>query len=155
MKPPEYSVVQNLFTYDKVTGDLVWTRGQNIKMIAGPKGRVRVGNGQYAKASIIWLLVTGSWPVEIIDHADRNPLNFKWDNLREATYSQNACNRGPIGPKKHPKGVYPRKDKWVVKIGLGRLQKELGIYPTVEEAVAAYNREVVVHHGEFAVLSEV
>ena len=52
-------------------------------------------------ARLCWLVHTGNWPEHTIDHIDRDPLNNKWDNLRDVTQKVNNSNKGP----------YKRRDK--------------------------------------------
>jgi hypothetical protein len=48
---------------------------------------------RYQVASVIMYIKTGIWPSEVIDHKNRNPSdNVSDDNLRYATYSDNALN---------------------------------------------------------------
>jgi len=37
--------------------------------------------------------MTGEWPKGEIDHIDLDRANNKWENLREATHSENSANR--------------------------------------------------------------
>jgi len=46
-------------------------------------------------ARLCWLVHTGDWPKYTIDHIDRDPLNNKWDNLRDVTQKVNNSNKGP------------------------------------------------------------
>jgi hypothetical protein len=97
--------------------------------------------------------MTGEWPTHEIDHRDTDGWNQKWENLREATRSQNQANTGryksntsgkkcvyPCGSKSHPWRVQIQKDKR--RISLGR-------FATKEEAHAAYLRAAAEFHGEF------
>jgi hypothetical protein len=46
-------------------------------------------------ARLCWLVYTGDWPKNTIDHIDRDSLNNKWDNLRDVPQSINNQNKGP------------------------------------------------------------
>ncbi len=94
------------------------------------------------------------------DHADRNSLNNCEDNLRNATRSQNQCNRSGWGKSKYI-GVfikkYPHYIRWGASIQSTKLGIEkrifLGTYKTQEEAALAYNKKAIEIHGEFANLN--
>lgn len=55
--------------------------------------------GGYAKpvTHIIYHTMTGEWPANMVDHKDRNVYNIEWNNLRDATASQNCRNRQAQG----------------------------------------------------------
>lgn len=66
-------------------------------------------------------------PENHIDHKDGIKDNNKWENLREATYSQNNKNRAAYG--KVDKNIYPYRGRFAVRVCLGT-------YNTKEEAIA-------------------
>jgi hypothetical protein len=89
-----------------------------------------------------------------IDHKDRNGLNCRRENLRYATRSQNGANRvWPRGKKSPFRGVSPCGNKWRSAIQVKRKLMYIGLFDTPEEAALAYNKQAVMHHGEFAVLN--
>lgn len=88
---------------------------------------------------------------EEIDHKDRNPRNNKRDNLRLATSLQNKWNkayasRNNLGVR----GVRKVKSGFAASIVIDKKSRLIGIYPTIEEAQAAYIEAVKKHRGEFA-----
>ena len=88
-----------------------------------------------------WLLQTGAWPVEEVDHDDRNRANNTWVNLRAATRGQNRQNLSSRTAKGGLRGgKTPRANgKWVGQIKPpGGKVTYLGIFDTEEEAHAAY-----------------
>lgn len=98
--------------------------------------------------------MTGSWPENEIDHVDNNLSNNVFSNLRAATKSQNAQNRGNRrGTKSRYKGVRfdSQRNKWVACIWLHSLKKEkrIGFFSSEEEAAKAYRAEAEVLHGEY------
>lgn len=97
---------------------------------------------------------------EVTDHIDGNGLNNCRDNLRPATYMQNAHNRREyVNNSSGYKGVYWSKkmQKWAAKICANGKQKHLGLFDTPEEAHAAYCEAAASSefHGEFANFGEV
>lgn len=88
-----------------------------------------------------------------VDHRDGNGLNNQRSNLRPATVSNNACNRGrPKNNTSGFKGVYWNKlaGKWHVKIQLDRKRKHIGYFDDPVEGAKAYDRAARELHGEFA-----
>ncbi len=77
----------------------------------------------------------------VIDHANRNPLDNRRENLRVATQSQNMANSKSYSGLSSPyKGVsWSAKDKkWRAAIRDGGKTKFLGNFNTEEAAYAAY-----------------
>ena len=94
----------------------------------------------------------------IIDHANRNGLDNRRANLREATPAQNAWNRGKC--KKRCKGSkFKGVFKCVGRTGWqGRIKVEgksifVGYFKSEIEAAKAYDAAAKKHHGEFAALN--
>jgi hypothetical protein len=101
---------------------------------------------------VIWALVTGSWPDRLIDHRDGITANNAWLNLRQASDSQNGCNkrissRSTTGVK----GVFWHKSnkKWVSKIRFEKRSFHLGNFSCRTAAAVAYAKASVKLHGEF------
>jgi hypothetical protein len=96
--------------------------------------------------------MTGSWPVKKIDHRDTNRGNNRWLNLREATNSENGCNRAaPSSNTSGSKGVswYSPRGKWRAAITVHGRQRCIGYFDKKEDAAAAYQKAAISHHGEF------
>jgi hypothetical protein len=99
--------------------------------------------------------MTGKWPTEEVDHRDCDPSNDRWENLREATSSQNKANRrSSRGGRNLPKGVSVHYGKFQARITINYKTTRLGVYPTIEQAAAAYANAAVDLHGEFACTGE-
>jgi hypothetical protein len=97
--------------------------------------------------------MTGDWPPFEIDHIDMNGLNNRWNNLREATHSQNMMNK--LYPNSTGfKGVSIRRKctirPFVARIHINNRHKHLGYFKTAKEAHTAYVRAAQKEHGEFA-----
>lgn len=87
-----------------------------------------------------------------IDHRDLNKVNNLIDNLRLATSSQNACNRGKRrGCSSEYKGVSFHKatGKWASQIQVDGKRKSLGFFVTELEAHLAWCKVAKEIHGEF------
>jgi len=87
-----------------------------------------------------------------VDHRNRNGLDCRRSNLRDATHAQNACNTS-LSPKNTSgvKGVSWRSDKktWRATIKVNRKQRFLGHFDAIDDAAAAVVRARAELHGEF------
>lgn len=85
---------------------------------------------------LIWLYMTGEYPIGEIDHIDGDKQNNKWENLRLVTSKDNSCNRGiRLDNSSGVTGVtkIKKSGKYVVRIG----QIHIGTFNTLEEATIA------------------
>lgn len=148
-------------SYDPDTGLFTWlvrSPGRTeIGQIAGSPdkdGYVRIGlQGQIVLAQVLaWMFMKGSIPEDIVDHADGDPSNNRWLNLRAATRAQNNRNsRVRKHSKTGIKGVQKhRTGKFAAKIQFGGKQHYLGLFDTAEEAGKAYADAAERLYGEFA-----
>jgi hypothetical protein len=102
------------------------------------EGRI-LGEG-YLAHRVIFLWMQGRWPDPEVDHVDHDPLNNKWDNLREATRSDNTRNMSMSKANTSGRaGVFwdRSRNKWAVDITIDWRAYRLGRYDTFEEACAA------------------
>lgn len=91
-----------------------------------------------------------------VDHIDGDPLNNRRSNLRLATKSENAQNRGASSLNKSGfKGVCwdSLNKKWRAQIETKGKNKYLGNFSTVEDAYAAYCAANAEMHGDFGRVS--
>jgi hypothetical protein len=164
--------LKQLLDYDPETGEFRWRirtdcDNRRVGTIAGApndsrKGRnrrrIRIDGTKYYASRLAWLYVTGRWPTAQIDHKDLDVANNRFTNLREATASESAQNRGTrprrMGQKKTSrfKGVHwaIAANKWVARVGLNGRQRHLGCFDNEEEAYAAYCAAAAKTHGDFA-----
>lgn len=147
---------RELLSYDPVTGDLA-LRGSNLaKQPAGHviNGYRRISLGEFGvhyAHRLAWLLMTGSWPLLPVDHADGDRSNNAWSNLRLATVTQNNANsRRPRNNTTGHKGVTRYRGKFRAQIAHSGRRIWLGDFPTVEGAAAAYVAAAIQHFGQFA-----
>jgi hypothetical protein len=89
-----------------------------------------------------------------LDHIDNDPLNNAWDNLRQASRSQNQANRRSYkGAASQYLGVSKHRGKWAAGITSNYKFKRLGVYENEVDAALAYDRAASEMHGSFANLN--
>jgi HNH endonuclease len=154
---PNQAFLLSFFDYDPETGQL-WIKpryGQGYSLTRRLAGYIRkdgyvhvsvLGTSYYAHC-IIWCMVTGAWPVYEVDHRDLNRGNNRWENLREATSSQNAFGRRNNNPDR---GIEKRGNKFKASIGVRRKKIYLGMFETKEEARVAVTSAAAKYFGKFS-----
>lgn len=130
------------FTYNKETGRITDENGLFVDTVRDSHGyrQFLEEDGKYVPASRkAWQLVTGKWPAHEIDHRNRVVDDNRWDNLREATKSQNAQNRAVHKNNRlGVRGVRRLGDKcFEPRLMINGKAIYLGTFRTLEEAVAA------------------
>lgn len=94
-------------------------------------------NGRlYLVHRIAWVLLTGAWPLEEIDHRNGVRHDNSWLNLRAATVPQNRQNTLGQSTRKGPyPGVYENsRGKFVAQIKKDGAVHYLGLHETAESA---------------------
>ena len=127
-------------------GELFWRdTGASAESYRHKYKAVWIKRKRYYSHRIIWLYVYGYMPNRI-DHKNGDEENNRLDNLREATQSQNCANSdwGSV------RGVEAHGAKFRARIWVNDRRVELGSYPTLQEAVEAYEIGAIEHFGEFA-----
>lgn len=163
-KPREIDVelLRKLLRYDPETGELFWLprpvemfpckcahhrwnkrfagkRAFGAKMVNGHLKGSFLGH-QILAHRTIWAIVHGEWPKGQIDHIDGNPANNRLENLRDVPEYLNHRNVArKLGAKAPYNGVEysPRHKKWRARIHYDGLTRHIGLFPTLEEAIAA------------------
>ena len=160
--------VVRVLHYDECTGIFTWkiSHANNVKAgretgcvnvsVSGKAYRViRINGRSYKAHRLAWLILTGNFPDDQIDHIDGNGLNNRSVNLRAVSRAENCKN-----VRKHARntsgvtGVYWDKagSKWYASIKINGKQKRLG-YFDFDEAVAVRKEAERIHgfhhrHGE-------
>lgn len=104
----------------------------------------------YRACRLAFLYMTGAFPFGQVDHINRNRADDRWCNLRAVTPAENQQNCLPLrkNNKSGFKGVSwcTKRARWQAHIQANGSQKNLGVFKTVEEAVAAYRAAEKVLH---------
>ena len=134
-----------------------WTRLYKSHLQAGyrmPSGylRIKINGRHYLSHVLAWIYMTGMWPQKVIDHKDNDKTNDRWNNLREASRTQNRVNcKIRCDNKVGYKGVhFKRKNYYQATITVQKKRLNLGFFKTAVEAHAAYQKAALRHFGEFA-----
>lgn len=128
-------------------GDIAgWIDGNGYRVI-------RVNGEVYLAHRLAWLYMKGRWPKKQIDHKNGNPSDNRWDNLREATGSENQWNR-KINKNNSTgyKGVcfHKASQNFRARIQHNGKNKSLGYYDTPEEAYTVYCEAAKELQGKFS-----
>lgn len=159
--------VRSILLYFPKTGQLFWKDRPelyhpiNVKMRGTLAGTIKPGGHRevaidkhiYGAARIIWLIQTGEWPEEEVDHKNVKPDDNRWTNLRPATTGQNSQNRHMRSDNTSGfKGVSWQKSasKWRASIGHNRKVYFLGLHDTAKAAYDAYCKAAAHFHKDFA-----
>lgn len=143
---------RELLTYDPKTGWLTWkvSRGSSKKgSRAGnvnkkPQGfryrKVTVDGISFLEHRVIWLMVTGRWPEEEIDHENHITMDNSWKNLKEATKVENGRNQPQrsTNTSGHTGVTWnKRRNKFQAYIRTENIRYHLGYFSDIESAVLA------------------
>lgn len=152
----DYNPETGIFTWKVREDDPQWS-GHYAGKIAGSKVkkyiRVAIDDTAYAAHRLAWAIHYGVWPVSILDHINGDGFDNRIENLREASFAQNAANAHRTKlPASGYRGVYRYKktDKWKAEISYENERHYLGVFDTKEEAHQAYLRASAEIHGEYS-----
>lgn len=120
----------------------------------------RTGNifaHDYYAHRVLWLLYTGDWPVDQIDHIDGNRINNSIINLRMVSNVENHKNMKMN--KRNTSGVHgvfwaKHAGKWRASIKIDDYNKHLGYFESIEDAAIARKSAEIEYgfhenHGRF------
>lgn len=102
---------------------------------------IKIDGRTYKRGRLVYFLTHGRFPVPCVDHWDKDSLNDRPGNLREATVTQNAWNHRPHKRRiELPMGVriIAWSGRYQARINCNKKQIHLGAYDTPEEAHAVY-----------------
>jgi HNH endonuclease len=144
------------FNYNPQTGQVTWKYRSdvpskiNARFAGKPAGYVNQDGYlwlewtenevriRHPAAIVIWFMQTGVWPTDEVDHENRNPLDNRWENLREATRSEQTQNRERRKSRPLPVGVTQRGKRFYAAIAVNKKWMYLGSAATPEAAHQLY-----------------
>ena len=159
-------LLMELLIYDSRTGVFIWRedRGRLAKkgQTAGTQNcfgyiEITIKGKRYRAHRLAFLYMAGKLPKDEVDHINTIRNDNRWENLREATRSENSRN-GPIRKKNKAgyKGVcwHKRDLIWRAQITVNYKVLHLGNFIIEEEAALAYNEAALKYFGEYAKINE-
>jgi hypothetical protein len=139
---------EDVFEWAKERHWTIFFSGRNKAPYAG----YRIKKKGKAKLYLLHRLIVGAEHGQIVDHANRDTLDNRRENLRICTVSQNMANKKlSVLNKCGFKGVKHKEttDGTRISLNAGRC-RHIGSFLTPEEAHAAYLAEARRLFGEFA-----
>jgi len=131
---------------DKDLSEMLWT-------VTGPGYAYNKNNGGWLHRVVLSRMLGRSLEsIEEVDHINRNKLDNRRENLRLANSSQNKINKDlQSNNTSGYRGIWLQCDgkKWGATLKINGKKKHLGVYPTKEEAAAAYDKAARDAQGEF------
>jgi hypothetical protein len=157
----DINLLRTLLKYDPETGWFTWLVRPSRSVKAGARagtlvhGYRAIGiNGKILlEHRLIWMYVHGVMPTKFIDHINGIKDDNRIENLRECTQSQNQANIGKRNDNTSGhKGVSWDKHgkKWKVQIRVNNKKRYLGLFTSIEDAIAARRAAEIKYQGAFA-----
>ncbi len=163
--------LKTVLNYDSETGVWTWlyrknARAQwNSQFSGKPAGgldpstgylRIRIADKLYYAHRLAFLYILGNWPINQGDHENLDRADCRWENLRDATRTENNTNK-TISSRNTSgfKGVYydPNGGRWTSCFQMNRRRFRRCGFATAELAYEAYCKDALEHGGEFARLA--
>lgn len=117
--------------------------------------RLKIGKKRILFHVVVFAIVRGRWPKKLLDHKDRNKLNSKIGNLREADYFQNRHNSGLNKNNiSGYKGVsWSKKDRaWIVTLRVKHKRYYGGFFKRKDDAIKMSKSLIKKHHKSFRIV---
>ena len=135
-----YNVEDGVFT--NLTSRKMSRIGQQPGYVDITTGYIQISlkGKTYRAHRLAWFYVHGEWPVDQIDHIDKNRTNNRIDNLRDVSNQINSTNQNKS--KVNTSGVtgvyWSNYDKkWMARIQYNRKKLHLGYFDNKQDAINA------------------
>lgn len=115
------------------------TAGSEFIIRLKPYRSISIFAKNYYEHTLVFFYMTGRWPIAI-DHINGSGTDNRWENLREASQSENCKNtRKRSNNSSGYMGVswHSGSGKWRPMIMVNGKNKSLGLYKNIEDAVKA------------------
>jgi hypothetical protein len=152
---PSAVYIRERLDYDPMTGVFLWRyceampRNWNTRWDGKVSGSVNNGKGYrvigidgglHMAHRLAWIITTGEWPADQLDHINGNRADNRMINLRSVSQSENQRNRAMSSNNTSGvQGVYWRKagGKWSAAIRVDDRLIHLGFFTHKADAIAA------------------
>ena len=141
--------IKELLHYCPDTGTFTWKNRASRRVRIGDKAgctgtegyiSIRINYKTYSAHRLAFFYMTGSWPVDQVDHINQTRDDNRWTNLRPVTPQENQKNASMHSRNKSGMtGVCwcTQNGKWRAQIRVNEKIKHLGIFGVKEDAVSA------------------
>lgn len=145
----------NNFSYNPSTGNFTRLLNGKVAGCIDAKGYVvfSVLNKVQKAHRLAWLYMTGEMPKGQIDHINGDKSDNRFINLRVVNNSQNQMNKPiQINNSSGFKGVnwFVKRGKWRSYITINSVQKHLGLFNTLEEALRTRINAEIYYFGIYS-----
>lgn len=147
----DFNVFSEYISVDYKTGKIFWKAQPSTKIKVGDEAGSDDRHGyrklcfrkrMFLVHRVVFLLANGRWPIGQIDHINGNRKDNRIENLRDATHSLNMQNQRKAMSSNHSSGLLGvtlhKCGKWQALIKTNGKSRYIGLFPTPEEAHAAY-----------------
>ena len=154
MKHITQARLKELFHYNPTTGAFTRNITRNryqAGTIAGSKDKkgyinIMADNVLYKAHRLAFVYMEGQFPIEYVDHKNRNKSDNSWNNLRHADQTLNARNQPiRIDNISGCRGVCKSNVGWAAYIGIGGVRTYLGYSRDVAKAIKMRKEAEVIH----------
>lgn len=146
-----------LFDYDPTTGNLLWSKASETasrdsterglyRRVSGTVAGTVNSNGyicisangvRFLAHRVVWLIHTGVWPKDQLDHINTVRVDNRIENLREVSNRLNHANRTD-NKSGHVGVIWDKlRSKWKAYARIDYKMHNISRYETAEEAVKA------------------
>lgn len=159
---PTQQELKALLSYSADTGCFSWLRDRNPRVKAGAKAGcrdrsglyIKIGDKNFAAHRLAYIYMHGRLPDEgcNIDHVNGDNTDNRWINLRQATYSQNSCNRASqSNSRTGVKGVcfHTQSARWRVQVRAKGVKGYSGFFEDFELACLVAKEAQSLYHKNF------
>jgi hypothetical protein len=154
--------IQARLDYDQATGVFVWRYCEEMPenwnarwagIVAGTDDRygyrvIKIDGKRHFAHRVAWMIVTGEWPVDQIDHINGDTSDNRIANLRVVSRTENGRNAAiPSHNTSGHIGVYWHKrcGKWLAQIKVDGRDIHLGRFVAKADAIAARAAAEIIH----------